>query len=219
MSYPMTIKNARKNKEKIIKKIAKRRKEKVVKKIKSAYVTRANRFNGPKNSDKDPHWAFGVDALRLQALMCVFCGDYREGTYRSNPRNIQWISEMDCKVKCKCFHHFEKVARDVSKNKENKLHEPFYEEGNSHKEVPLSQGANKNIQNNHYVSLLSAAAKYGRKEIGAPNTMNEDETEKTRTNKDPIGDSIIQIMTLSIQALQAETDKPIDYGDFRRWMG
>ena len=67
--------------------------------------------------------------------------------------------------------------------------------------------------------MLRAAAKYGRKEIGAPNTMNEDETEKTRTNKDPIGDSIIQIMALSMQALQAETDKPIDYGDFRRWMG
>ena len=63
------------------------------------------------------------------------------------------------------------------------------------------------------------AAKYCRKEIDAPNTMNEGETEKTMTNKVPIGDSIIQIMALSMQSLQAETDKPMDYGDFRRWMG
>jgi hypothetical protein len=55
----------------------------------------------------------------------------------------------------------------------------------------------------------------------APMTIDELQTNKVKTssNSDPIGDSMIQIMALRIEAEQAKSQTQFDYGDFRRLMG
>jgi len=125
MTFPMNIEELNK-----IEEITKKNKEELIKEINSA-ETRANRFNDSEDySDDEPHWSFRVDfdptkLLQLQAVMCVDCGEYRHGTYRTNRGNVEFISEsVECKIRCKCFHD-EDVA---NYNEENKLDEAFCEE-------------------------------------------------------------------------------------------
>ena len=57
-----------------------------------------------------------------------------------------------------------------------------------------------------------------------PMTIDELQTEKVEPSSssnydDPIGDSMIQIMALRIEAEEAKRQTPMDYGDFRMMMG
>jgi hypothetical protein len=118
-----------------IEEVTKKNKKEVIKEINSAHVTRANRFNDSEDySDEDPYWCFGFDfdptnmpkkVLQLQAIMCVDCGEYRYGTYRTNHGNVELIRDhIECKIRCKCFHdkHVENY------HEEDNLDEAFYQE-------------------------------------------------------------------------------------------
>jgi hypothetical protein len=76
--------------------------------ILSAESTRANRFNNYADySDNDPHWSFGFsyrnpynENIQLQAIMCLYCGQYQR------PYSFSYLENC---VECKCEDYVQEL--------------------------------------------------------------------------------------------------------------